>query len=292
MANNPVTTVVLPLALAFVMLGLGLGLTVPDFTRLLLQPRAVLVALACQLVLLPAVCFGLVAAAELAPALAVGMMLLAASPGGVMANLFSHLAGGHVALNVTLTALNSVLSVITLPVVVNLSLTYFIGSGALGMQSVEIFQVLALVLLPVVLGMLIRQLAPAFASGTQGLVKVSSLIVLGLAITATVVVNQAILANSLLAVGPLALLFCVLNLLIGYAVPRLLRIQRAEAIASAMEIGIHNAALAITVALSPLLLNQPLMAVPAALYGPLAFGPAAIFGYAVSRHRSGAGTAC
>jgi BASS family bile acid:Na+ symporter len=121
-------------------------------------------------------------------------------------------------------------------------------------------------------------------------VKVVSLVVLGLAITATVVVNRAILAESLLAVGPLALLFCVLNLLIGYAVPRLLLVERAQSIASAMEIGIHNAALAITVALSPLLLDAPVMAVPAALYGAVAFGPAAVFAYVVSR-RAPAGDA-
>lgn len=285
MADSVVTTVALPLALAVVMLGLGLTLTVPDFSRVLVHPRAVLVALTCQLVLLPLICFGLVVAVGLAPALAVGMMLLAASPGGITANVFSHLAGGDVALNVTLTAVNSVLTVLTLPIVINLSLAYFVGSGAIGLQSSKVLPVLVLVLLPVALGMLVRRLAPGFTAGVQGLVKVVSLAVLGLVITTTALVNRAILGESLLAVGPVALLLCTLSLLIGYAVPRLLRVDRRQSIASAMEIGIHNAALAITVALSPLLLNNPVMAVPAAVYGLLAFVPAAIFGYVLSRRR-------
>ncbi|MGH3612180.1 MAG: bile acid:sodium symporter family protein [Pseudonocardia sp.] len=284
------TTVALPLALAIVMLGLGLTLTVPDFSRVLVHPRAVLVALTCQLVLLPLICFGLVVAVGLAPALAVGMMLLAASPGGITANLFSHLAGGDVALNVTLTAVNSVLAVLTLPIVVNLSLAYFLGSGAIGLQSSKVLQVLVLVLLPVALGMAVRRLAPGFSAGIQGRVKVVSMAVLGLVIIATALVNRAILSESLLAVGPVAVLLCTLSLLIGYGVPRLFRVSRRQSIASAMEIGIHNAALAITVALSPLLLNDPVMAIPAALYGPLAFGPAAIFGYVLSRRRLAAET--
>src|SRR5574339_1173450 len=111
--DSALTTVLLPLALAIVMLGLGLSLTLDDFRRVGRQPRAVVVALGCQLVLLPALCFGLVLAFGLSPLLAVGMMLLAASPGGTTANLFSHLYGGDVALNITLTALNSVIAVAT-----------------------------------------------------------------------------------------------------------------------------------------------------------------------------------
>ena len=119
--DSPLTLIGLPIALGIIMLGLGLGLTVEDFRRVARHPKAAVIALVCQVVLLPAVCFGLVLAFDLAPELAVGMMLLAASPGGTTANLYSHLFGGHVALNITLTAINSVLAVVTLPIVVNLS---------------------------------------------------------------------------------------------------------------------------------------------------------------------------
>ena len=120
--DSALTAVFLPAALGIVMLGLGLGLTMADFSRVLDYPGAVIAALACQVVVLPIVCFGLVLAFDLPPLLAVVMMLLAASPGGTTANLYSHLFGGDVALNVTLTAINSVLAVFTLPIIVNVSL--------------------------------------------------------------------------------------------------------------------------------------------------------------------------
>ena len=133
--SSSVFTIFLPVALALVMFGLGLTLTVTDFKRVLKYPKATAVALACQLVVLPAVCFGLVLAFDLQGALAVGMMLLVAAPGGITANLLSHLAGGDVALNITLTAINSMLSAFTLPVVVGLATWRFMGDEAsIGLQ--------------------------------------------------------------------------------------------------------------------------------------------------------------
>src|SRR5918992_2723128 len=152
--DSALTTVLLPLALALVMFGLGLSLTLGDFARVGRQPKAVVIALVLQLLVLPAVCFGLVVAFDLPPLLAVGLMLLAASPGGTTANLFSHLFRGDVALNVTLTAVNSVIAVITLPVVVNLSTAYFepaVGDGTVGLQFGKTLQVFAIVLIPVAL---------------------------------------------------------------------------------------------------------------------------------------------
>src|SRR5688572_16671687 len=123
--GSALTTVALPLALALVMFGLGLSLTPADFARVGRQPKAVVMALALQLLVLPAVCFGLVLAFDLPPLLAVGMLLLAASPGGTTANLFSHLFRGDVALNITLTAVNSLVAVVTLPLITNLAIAYF-----------------------------------------------------------------------------------------------------------------------------------------------------------------------
>ena len=136
--DTALTGVFLPLALACIMFGLGLSLTVADFRRVRRSPRAVAVALVCQLVVLPVICFGLVIAFELPPVLAVGMLLLAASPGGTTANLFSHLFRGDVALNVSLTALNSVIAVFTLPLVTNLAIDHFrpAGAGLLGAGAV------------------------------------------------------------------------------------------------------------------------------------------------------------
>lgn len=278
--DSVLTTVFLPVALGVVMLGLGLGLTTADFRRILVYPKAVIVALICQLFLLPALCFGLVLAFDLSPALAIGMMLLAASPGGTTANLYSHLFGGNVALNISLTAVNSVLAVVTLPVVVNLSLGYFDSSGgSVGLQFDKVLQVFAIVLLPVVLGMMVRRWRPGFADRMDRPVRALSVVVLVAVIAGTVISERENIVDYFLAVGAVVVVFNVLSLAVGYLVPRLAKVRRAEAGAAAFEIGIHNATLAITVAVSPSLLGNAEMAVPAAVYGLVMFATATGFGY-------------
>lgn len=277
------TTLLAP-ALGIVMLGLGLSLTTADFARVVTVPRAALVALGCQVLLLPLICFALVTAWSLPPVPAVGMMLLAASPGGATANLLSHLAGGDVALNVTLTAVNSVISVVTLPIVVNLSVAHFLGADpALGLQFDKVAQVFAIVLVPVVLGMLVRRYAAGFAARMQTTVKVASVVVLLLVIAAAVAENSDVIGAGLVTVGPVALVFAVVSLALGYLVPRAARVDRRQAIASAMEIGVHNAVLAITIALSPTLLGNAEMSLPAAIYGLLAYAPAGMFAFYLAR---------
>jgi BASS family bile acid:Na+ symporter len=285
------TLIGLPVALGIIMLGLGLGLTVDDFRRVVRFPKAALVALVCQVVVLPAACFGLVLAFGLAPEFAVGMMLLAASPGGTTANLYSHLFGGHVALNVTLTAINSVLAVITLPVVVNLSVAHFLADEAsLGLQFDKVLQVFAIVLIPVALGMLVRSRRPDLAQRLARPVKILSVIVLVAVIAGAVLAERENIADYFVAVGLAVLAFNVLSLLVGYGVPRLVGVERSAAVAAGFEIGIHNSTLAITVAVSPALLGSTTMAIPAAVYGITMFFTAAAFGYLVTRgHRRRAG---
>ncbi|RZQ61329.1 bile acid:sodium symporter family protein [Amycolatopsis suaedae] len=280
--GSTVFTVFLPVALALVMFGLGLTLTVADFGRVVRQPRAALVALVCQVVVLPLVCFGLVYAFGLQGTLAVGMMLLAASPGGTSANLFSHLAGGDVALNITLTAVNSVLAVFTLPVVVGLSMAAFLDDGgSVGLQAVKMLQVFAIVLIPVAAGMLVRRRWTAWAERMRGPVKTASVVVLVLVIAGALVQEFQTFLDNVGRLGPAALLLCVLSLLVGYYVPRAFRVERGQAIASAMEIGIHNATLAIAIAVT--VLGDEVMAVPGAIYGILMFVPATIAAYLFAR---------
>ncbi|WP_440072949.1 bile acid:sodium symporter family protein [Streptosporangium sp. OZ121] len=270
--------VFLPIALAVIMFGLGLGLTIADFRRVVAYPKATVVALACQILVLPAICFGLVLAFGLPPALAVGMMLLAASPGGTTANLYSHLFGGDVALNVTLTAINSVLAVVTLPLVTNLSLSYFAADSAgLGLQFDKTVQVVAIVLIPVAIGMAIRAWRPRFADRMNTPVKIASAVILVLVIVGALLQELDNLGGYIRSVGAITLVFSVLSLAIGYWVPRLAGIERGQAIASCMEIGIHNATLSIAVALT--LLGDTQMAIPAATYGVLMFFTAAVAGF-------------
>jgi bile acid:Na+ symporter, BASS family len=288
--DSSLTAVGLPIALGTIMLGLGLGLTAADFRRVVGYPRPALIALGCQALLLPALCFGLVIALDLRPALAVGMMLLAASPGGTMANLYSHLFGGHVALNVTLTAVNSVLAVVTLPVVVNLSAAYFLDdAGAVGLQFDKVLQVFAIVLVPVAVGMALRARVPRLADRLARPVKIWSVVVLVAIIAGAVFKERDNLTGYFVAVGIAVLIFNVASLAIGYGAPRLAGVGKRESIAAGMEIGIHNSALAITIAISPSLLNSTEMAVPGAVYGIVMLVTAAAFGYLVTRRRERVG---
>jgi len=161
--DSGIITIMLPLALAIIMIGLGLELTPKDFARVSKHPKAVLVALFCQLVLLVGIAFVICKVLNLPPLLAVGLMLLAASPGGSTANLFSYLFKGDIALNITLTAINSVIAAFTLPLIVNFAIQYFMQDGQhVSMQFSKILQVFSIILIPVCIGMLIRHYAPSF----------------------------------------------------------------------------------------------------------------------------------
>ncbi|MGW4110477.1 bile acid:sodium symporter family protein [Actinosynnema sp. NPDC004786] len=284
--DSALTSIGLPIALAVVMFGLGMSLTTPDFARTAREPRAVAVALATQLVLLPLACFGLVVAFDLEPVLAVGMMLLAASPGGTTANLFSHLFRGDVALNITLTAVNSVVAAVTLPVVVNFALGHFhpAADGALGLEFGKVAQVFALVLVPVALGMLVRRWSPASADRADRPVRIVSVLVLVAVIVGTIVAEIENTAEYLAAVGLVSVLFCAISLAAGYLLPRLAKVGERQAIASAFEVGVHNSTLAITVGVS--VLGDERLAVPAAVYAVVMFPLAAVAGFVLTRGRA------
>ncbi|WP_111768147.1 bile acid:sodium symporter family protein [Nakamurella deserti] len=278
------TTVLLPIALGIVMFGLGLTLTPADFTRIGRHPRAVFVALVCQLVLLPAVCFGLVLLFGLPPVLAVGMMLLAASPGGTTANLFSHLFRADVALNISLTAINSLISVVTLPLVVNLSLRWFdTGDPTLGLQLGKTLEVFAIVLLPVAAGMLVRARSAAIAARAEKPVRIASLVILVLVVAGTIVSNAELLAENVGRLAGITAVFCGVSLAVGFAVPRMFAVERRQALAAAFEIGMHNATLAVVIAQS--VLDNVEMSLPAGVYAVLMFFFAAGFGMLVRDRR-------
>ncbi|MZE54920.1 bile acid:sodium symporter family protein [Streptomyces sp. SID5770] len=229
-------------------------------------------------------CLGLVVGFGLSPVLAVGMMLLAASPGGTTANLFSHLFGGDVALNVTLTAVNAVLAVVTLPIITNFALRYFepdIGQDGLGLQFGKVLQVFALVLVPVVVGLVVRRRAEAFARCMDRPVRQLSVAVLVAVIIGSLVAERDDIVDYLVEAGPAALAFCVVSLTIGYFVPRLLKLDKPQAIACSMEIGVHNSAVAMTLAIS--VLGSVGLAVPAAVYGVLMYPVAALAGMLMTR---------
>lgn len=285
--GSALTTIGLPVALGIIMLGLGLSLTLADFARVLKQPKAVIIALLCQLVVLPAICFGLVLAFQLPPILAVGMMMLAASPGGTTANLYSHLFRGDIALNISLTAVNSVIAVITLPIITNFAIAYFEPfDDRLGLQWSKALEVFAIVLLPVALGMIVRRYWPKFATGMDKPVRIASVIILIVVIAGAVASNWTLLVANFTQLALITVLFCLISLTIGFLIPRMLRVGKRQAIATSFEIGIHNATLAIVIAQS--VLGSVELSLPAAVYGVLMFFIAFGFGFLI-RDRSGEG---
>lgn len=286
MENSGFLTTALPVALAIIMLGLGLGLSIDDFKRVGKNPRAVLIALGIQLILLPAIALALIYLIGLQCALAVGVILLAASPGGTTANLFSHLFRGDVALNVSLTAINSVIAVVTLPLFTNFALGLFLPeSDEIGLQFGKVTQVFAIVLVPVVIGMVIRRLWPAVAEKSDRPVRIFSVIVL-VAITAgAIVAERENVLDYLTDVGVVTGLFCLFSLSIGYFLSRLLRLTHRQSVAASMEIGVHNTTIAMTVGIS--VMGSAELAIPAAVYSILMYILAPIFGFLITRGHSG-----
>jgi BASS family bile acid:Na+ symporter len=285
--DSALTTVGLPLALGIIMFGLGLSLTMEDFRRVARHPKVVVIALGCQLLLLPLVCFGIVKVFDLPPLLAVGMMLLAASPGGTSANLFSHLFRGDVALNVSLTAVNSVISVVSLPLITNLAIDYFNLKDNVGLQFGKVLEVFAIVLVPVGIGMLVRAKAAAFAARMDKPVRIGSAVILAILVLGVLASEAENVSDYLADVGLAAAIFCAVSLVTGYAVPRAAGVRDDQAIACSMEIGVHNGTLAIYVALEVLdnltEKQQEQVAVPAAVYSIIMFVFAALWGAYVSR---------
>ncbi len=282
MESSAITTIFLPVALGIIMLGLGLSLTIADFQRVVKFPKVIFIGLFCQMIILPVVCFSIAKGFGLAPELAVGLMLLAASPGGSTANLFSHLANGDVALNISLTAFNSILSILMLPLIVNFSIDYFMESGqVVPLQFKKIIEVFAIVLVPVGIGMIINAKNPSISIKLEKPVKILSALFLVLIIVSAIIKEKAHIVEYFQEIGIPALLFNVLSLGIGYFIPRMLRIGKKQAIAIGMEIGIHNGTMAIFIATT--VLNNSVMSIPPAIYSLIMFITAGVFGYFVSK---------
>lgn len=280
---NPAMQGLLLAALAWVMFGLGLTLTVGDFARVVRQPKAVGLAMGLQVVVLPLLCYGLVLASGLPPAMAVGMMLLAASPGGIAANLFSHLFGGNVAMNVSLTAVNTLLSVATLPLITNLAITHLAAdSGIVPMQWRKVIEVVGIVVAPVVLGMWVAARRPAVAMRLARPMKLFSGLVLFALVGVSLLKEWATVVAGLSQLGAVVLAFNLASQLLSYGVSRLAGVNRPDAIAIGFEAGIHNSTLAMYIALT--FLGSTLVAVPAALYAVCMLVTATGFGFWLRHH--------
>lgn len=271
MQANIFTEVVLPLALAVIMLGMGMGLVPDDFKRVVVFPKAFVVGLLCQMVMLPLVGFVLASVYPMEPALKVGVMILALCPAGASANLITYLSRGDVALGITLTAFNSLIVIITTPIFTNLSLIYFLGEGREIQLPVlrTIIQVGAIILIPVALGMVIRSRVPAFTQRIEPTFRILSLLFLAIAVLGAVMQDRENLPSHFRQVGIAMLVLNVVTMWLGYRIALLARLPMRQAVTIAIEGGIQNGTLAILIAST--LLKQPAMSIPAAVYSLIMF---------------------
>lgn len=282
MSTEFIITKLLPLSLAIIMFGFGLTLTIADFKRVLVYPKSVVLGLFCQMLILPLLALGVCKVFNLSTEISIGVMILAASPGGITANLFSHLAHGDIALNLTLTAINSVLAAFSLPLIVNLAFNYFAGKDQeIGLQFSKTVEVFAIVLIPVALGMFIKNKKPGFSQKMDKPVRIFSMLVLVIIVAGAVIKEKDQLATSFAQIGLAMLVFNLGSMLVGFLLPKLAKVSNKEATAISMEVGIHNSTLAIYVAVA--LLGSFALALPAAVYSIIMFFTAALFSFILAR---------
>lgn len=286
MQANVLTEIFLPVALGIIMLGMGLALTLEDFKRVALFPRATFVGLFCQLIVLPLVAFAMLQVLSLPPELAVGVMLLSFCPGGATSNLLSNLARADVALSITLTAISSMVTVFTIPYFVNLSMEYFIGEGKYVELPVlkTMLQIVVITIIPVSIGMLIRWKFPEGAKRSEKLVKIASAVFITLVILGAILKEKDNIAGYFVQVGVITLLINVVILAGGYLVGKLFRLSHPQRAAVSIESGIQNGTLAIAIATSSLLLNNSQMSIPAAVYSLIMFATGGVAVYLYSRN--------
>lgn len=270
MPADSLKTLLLPLALIIVLFGMGLSLTTADFKRVLLAPLSSAVGIGCQLLLLPVTALILIAALGLRGETAVGLMLLAACPGGPTSNIITHLSKGDTALSVTLTAVSSLVAVFTIPWVVGLSMDHFLGSSAVIQLPFwkTLAQLAIVTIFPVAAGMALRAFRPQFAARMARPANVVSLVFLALVIGLAVAREKDLVGQFRIA-GPAAISLNILTMVLGFLVAGLFRLPRAQRITISVEAGIQNGTLALAIALG--LLNSANIAMPAVVYSLFMF---------------------
>ena len=243
-----IVKVLLPLILFFIMFSLGLGLRGRDFSRVLKFPVAFGIGLLNQIVLLPLVALGLAHLFGLEAMFAVGLMILALCPGGVTSNLLAKLAGGNAPLSISLTAITSLLSILTVPLLVAFSVNYFMGQDAPRVDVTGIGLTMFLITaVPVGLGMLLTAKYSAFAEKIAPGVSRAAVVLFVVIIVAALAKNWGVFSSNLGTLGPVAVLLNVVMLALGIASARMLRLEKRDATTISIESGVQNGTLAIAV---------------------------------------------
>ncbi len=246
---------------------MGLSLTIQDFKRIVIYPKAVITGLINQLILLPIIGFGLVWLFPVKPEIAVGIMILAACPGGATSNLITHLSKGDTALSVTLTAISSILTILTIPFIVQFALLHFMGQEKQIVLNIPqvIGQLFVITIIPVSVGMLIKSKKPSFAAKMDKPVKRASAVVLAIVILGIILKEKNNVLSYFEQAGVLALLLNLSSLFIGYFTAKtVMRLKIRQSISIAVESGIQNGTLAIAIATITIGINE--LAISGAIY--------------------------
>lgn len=262
-----ISKIFLPLSLAIIMLGMGMTLVPNDFKRIFKFPKAILIGLTNQLILLPIVGFSLAILFDLNPIMAVGLMILASCPGGPTSNLITQVCRGNIALSVTLTALASFISILIIPFILSYSLKYF-GSdtgASIELPIVDtILQIMVITVIPILLGMFIRKWKPEFAISMEKTMRIASTVLFILVFLAIVIASKDKIISGMKAAGVVTLLLNVITMSLGYLTAKLFKLNKQSAISITIESGIQNGTLALVIAAS--VLNNPEMGIPIGAY--------------------------
>ena len=279
-----VTDIFLPLALAFIMFALGLGLTGADFLRVLKQPKDFFVGAISQIILLPVIAFVLVKLWPISPELAIGVMIIAAAPGGVTSNILTSFARGDVALSISLTAIISLLSVITVPFIIITSL------GLLGSENVVqnisltsmAISMFLIVTVPVILGMIFRRFASNVAIKFESIAKKISIVLFIIVLLGAILAEKDNIVSYFADAGLITLVLNVVMMIVAFYVAKLFGTGNAQKKCIAIECGLQNGTLAIFVGTT--LFGGGAFVIPAATYSLIMFATSLIFVFLVKNN--------
>jgi len=262
-----IVTKIAPLGLAFIMLGLGMSLTIWDFLRIIKIPKNFFIGFICQLILLPLVAFALIKLLNTSPELAIGVMLIAAAPGGVTSNILTKFANGDVALSISLTAIISLISIITVPFIIFTSMDFFEIDIQKEVSMIGIsLKMFFVVTVPVIIGMLIRHFAKEFIKSQALLIQRISIILFALVFTAIYIEEWDNIISYFADAGLIALILNVTMMVIGFYIAKFLVTGVAQQRCISIECGLQNGTLAVFVGTQIFNENISIYIAPTAAY--------------------------
>jgi len=269
--SSPLISAGLPIALFIIMIGIGMTLTIRDFRQVAVYPKGMIVGTVAQILVMPLIAFMLATLLAVPPAIAVGLVIIAACPGGTTSNLVVLLSRGNIALSIVLTVSASLITILTLPLFTNIALQHYMGTEEDIVLPVwkTVGMLIGIVLFPVAIGMVVRTRKPEVARKAESIVSIFGGVVLAVLIVALVYGVRDQIWELLKQAGPATILLNLAGIGLGLAAGRVAGLTQRESLAVAVELGVKNGTIALMVTLT--LLESSAMSIPAAVYGVLMF---------------------